>query len=205
MGLVPLDVDVSACPCWGATLQGSNAEGEQGRRALACAPLCLIRHVGWNKIPSGVSREASVRLLRALKSGDQGRVQCYSNGTFDTRGTVRTRRSRSIKRTQGPAADRAASQQGVRRTTHAQQSTRGICPHSHREESSRQQVGKDRRIAEQRDELAPSYVEYGASPPLRALGASNDHQLAGGPQPCRQELRRRRRCERGSRRTRLLL
>jgi hypothetical protein len=57
MGLAPLDVDVSACPCWGATLQGSNAEGEQGRRALACAPLCLIRHVGWNKIPSGVSRE----------------------------------------------------------------------------------------------------------------------------------------------------
>src|SRR5262249_42656089 len=62
-----------------------------------------------------------------------------------TRGTVRTRRSRSIKRTQGPAANRAASQQGVRRTTHAQQSTRGICPHSHREESSRQQVDKDRR------------------------------------------------------------
>jgi hypothetical protein len=132
--------------------------------ALASAPLCLIRHVGWNKIPSGVSREASVRLLRALKSGDQGRVQCDSHGTFDTRGTVRTRRSRSIKRTQGPAADRAASQQGVRRTTHAQQSTRGICPHSHREESSRQQVDKDRRTAEQRDELAPSYVERGLLP-----------------------------------------
>src|SRR5262249_14840615 len=96
----------------------------------------------------------SVRLLRALKSGHQGRVQCDSHGTFDTRRTVRTRRSRSIKRTQGPAADRAASQQGVCRTTHAQQSTRGICPYSHREESSRQQVDKDRRTAEQRDELA---------------------------------------------------
>jgi hypothetical protein len=93
----------------------------RGRSALASALLCLIRHVGWNKIPSGVSREASVRLLRSLKSGDQGHVQCDSHGTFDTRGTVRTRRSRSIKRTQGPAADRAASQQGVRRTTHAQQ------------------------------------------------------------------------------------
>jgi hypothetical protein len=28
--------------------------------------------------------------------------------------------------------------------------------------------------AEERDELAPSYVEHGASPPLRAGGASND-------------------------------
>jgi hypothetical protein len=37
------------------------------------------------------------------------------------------------------------------------------------------------RAAEQRDEIAPSYVEHRASPPLRALGASNDHQLAGGP------------------------
>jgi hypothetical protein len=37
------------------------------------------------------------------------------------------------------------------------------------------------RAAEQRDELAPSYVEHGASPPLRALGASNDHQPADGP------------------------
>jgi hypothetical protein len=117
-----------------------------------------------NKIPSSVSREASVRLLRALKTGDQGRVQCDSHGTFDTRGTVRTRRSRSIKPTQGPAADRAASH------------------HSHREESSRRQVDKDRRTAEQRDELAPSYVEHGASPPIRALGTSNDHQPADGPQ-----------------------
>src|SRR5262245_28617592 len=50
--------------------------GKQLRlRGLAiAAPLCLIWHVGWNKIPSGVSREASVRLLRALKSRDQGRV-----------------------------------------------------------------------------------------------------------------------------------
>ena len=94
------------------------------------------------------SAEKRVRLFRALESGDQGRVQCDSHGTFDTRGTVRTRRSRSIKRIQGPAADRAASQQGLRRTTNAQQSTRGICPHSHREESSRQQVDKDRRTAE---------------------------------------------------------
>src|SRR6266508_1657155 len=62
---------------------------------------------------------------------------------FDTRGTVRTRRSRSIKPAQGPAADRAAGQQGICRTTRAQQSTRGICPHSHWEESSRQQVDKD--------------------------------------------------------------
>src|SRR6266446_2733508 len=98
--------------------------------------------------------EKRVRLLLALESGDQGRVQCDSHGTFDTRGTVRTRRSRSTKRIQGPAADRAARQQGVRRTTHAQQSTRGICPHSYREESSRQQVDKDRRTAERRDELA---------------------------------------------------
>src|SRR5262249_24106974 len=82
--------------------------------------------VGWNKIPRGVSREVSVRLLPALKPGDQGRVQCDSHGTFDTRGPVRTRRSRSIKRTQGPAADRTVSQQGIRRTTHAQQSTRRI-------------------------------------------------------------------------------
>src|SRR5262249_12402443 len=59
---------------------------------------------------------------------------------------------------------------------------------SHREESSRQQVDKDRRTAEQRDELAPSFVEHGASPPLRALGAGNDHQPANGPQPCRQEI-----------------
>src|SRR5215468_3627168 len=43
------------------------------------------------------------------------------------------------------------------------------------------------RTAEQRDELAP-YVEHGASPPLRAFGASNDHQPANGPQPCRQEI-----------------
>src|SRR5262249_12877844 len=35
-----------------------------------------------------------------------------TEGMPDTRRTVRTRRSRSIKRTQGPAADRAASQQG---------------------------------------------------------------------------------------------
>jgi hypothetical protein len=76
----------------------------------------------------------------ALKSGGLGRVQCDSHGTFDTRGTVRARGSRSIKPAQGPAADRAAGQQGVCRTTHAQQSTRGICPHSHWEESSRQQV-----------------------------------------------------------------
>src|SRR5262245_24066172 len=144
-----------------------------------------------NKIPSGVSREASVRLLPALKPGDQGRVQCDSHGTFDTRGPVRTRRSRSIKRTQGPAADRTVSQQGVRRTTHAQQSTRGICPHSHREESSRQQVDKDRRTAEQREELAP-YVEHGASPPLRAFGASNDLTSKAAVRT-------------GSRRTRLLL
>src|SRR5262249_45643246 len=125
----------------------------------------------------------SVRPLRALRSGDQGRVQCDSHGTFDTRRTVRTRRSRSIKRTQGPAADRAASQQGGCRTKHAQQSTKGKSPDSHREESSRQQVDKDRCTAEQRDELAPSYVEHGASPPLRALGASNDHQPATAPSP----------------------
>src|SRR5262249_40123410 len=49
-------------------------------------------------------------------------------------------------------------------------------------------VDKDRRTAEQRDELAPSYVEHGASPPLRALGAGNDYQPANGPQPCRQEI-----------------
>src|SRR5262245_53420052 len=104
------------------------------------AKSCLIRHVGWKKLPSGVSREASARLLRALKSGGQGRVQCDSHGTFDTRGTVRTRRSRSIKRAQGPAADRAAGQQGIHRTTQAQKSTRGICPHSDWEESSRQQL-----------------------------------------------------------------
>src|SRR5262249_36260535 len=138
-------------------------------RGLAIsAPLCLIRHVGWNKIPSGVSREASVRLLRALKSGDQGRVQCYSHGTFDTRGTVRTRRSWSSALIHGPPALRAASQQGARRTTHAKQSTRAKCHQTHREESSRQQEENDRRTAEQRDELAPSYVEHGASPPLRA-------------------------------------
>ena len=35
----------------------------------------------------------------------------------------------------------------------------------HTLKSSRQQVDKDRRTAEQRDELAPSYVERGASPP----------------------------------------
>ena len=39
----------------------------RGRSALASAPICLIRHVGWNKLSRGVSREASVRLLRALK------------------------------------------------------------------------------------------------------------------------------------------
>jgi hypothetical protein len=59
--------------------------------------------------------------------------------------------SRSIKPAQGPAADRAAGQQGIRRTTHAQRSTKGICPHSHWEESSRQQVDKDRCTAEQRE------------------------------------------------------
>ena len=58
----------------------------------------------------------------------------------------------------------------------------------HTLKSSRQQVDKDRRTAEQRDELAPSYVEHGASPPLRALGAGNDYQPANGPQPCRQEI-----------------
>jgi hypothetical protein len=36
------------------------------------------------------------------------------------------------------------------------------------------------RAAEQGDELAPSYVEHGASSPLRAGGASNDHQPAEG-------------------------
>src|SRR5215831_375395 len=41
----------------------------RGAGATSVAPLCLIRHVGWNKIPSGVSREASVRLLPALKPG----------------------------------------------------------------------------------------------------------------------------------------
>jgi len=117
-----------------------------------------------------------------LKSGDQGRVQCDSHGTFDTLGTVRTRRSRSITRTQGPAADRAASQQGVRRTTHAQRSTRGICPHSHRKESSRQQVDKDRRTAEQRDELAPSYVEpcLTRSLPRSRLRVSSEGRQSGG-------------------------
>jgi hypothetical protein len=39
----------------------------RGRNALASAPICLIRHVGWNKLSPGVSREASARLLRALK------------------------------------------------------------------------------------------------------------------------------------------
>src|SRR5262249_34543848 len=42
----------------------------------------------------------------------------------------------------------------------------------------------------QRDELAPSFVEHGASPPLPALGAGNDHQPANGPQPCRQEKKK---------------
>src|SRR5215471_5659119 len=67
------------------------------RELLPARPFCLIRHVGWNKIPSGVSREASVRLLPALKSGDQGRVQCDSHGTFDTGGTVRTRQLSGLR------------------------------------------------------------------------------------------------------------
>src|SRR5206468_3510281 len=93
---------------------------------------------------SGREAEKRARPTSSTRSrGGQGRVQCDSYGTFDTRGTVRTRRSRSIKPAQRPAADRAAGQQGIRRTTHAQQSTRGICPHSHWEESSRQQVDKD--------------------------------------------------------------
>src|SRR6059058_559216 len=33
----------------------------RGRSALASAPICLIRHVGWNKLSRGVSREASVK------------------------------------------------------------------------------------------------------------------------------------------------
>src|SRR5258708_37372972 len=87
--------------------------------------------------------EKRVRLLLALESGDQGRVQCDSHGTFDARGTVRTRRSRSIKQAQGSAADRAAGQERIRRTTHPQPSTKGKSPHSHWEERSRQQVDKD--------------------------------------------------------------
>jgi hypothetical protein len=103
------------------TVQRSDRSG--GAVLLPPRPFNLIWHVGWNKIPSGVSREASVRLLRALKSGYQGCVQCDSHGTFGTRGTVRTRRSGSIKRTQGPAADRAASHKGFveRHTLNSQQ------------------------------------------------------------------------------------
>src|SRR5262249_54643770 len=43
----------------------------------------------------------------------------------------------------------------VERHTLAQQSTRGICPHSHREESSRQQVDKDPPTADERADTAP--------------------------------------------------
>src|SRR5947208_16762626 len=43
-----------------------------------------------------------------------------------------------------------------------------------------------------------SMSSTGLLPQFGALGASNDHQPGDGPQPCRQELRRRRRCERGS-------
>jgi hypothetical protein len=46
-------------------------------------------------MPSQPASPVSVVPLRnfeALKSGNQGRVQCDSHGTFDTRGTVRTRR-----------------------------------------------------------------------------------------------------------------
>jgi hypothetical protein len=45
-------------------------------------------------------------------------------------------------------------------------------------ESKLTEASRRRRAAEQSDELAPSYVEHGASPPLRGLGASNDHQPA---------------------------
>src|SRR5258707_15888628 len=38
--------------------------------------------------------------------------------------------------------ERLGRQQRVRRTAHAQQATRGKCPHSYREERSRQQVDK---------------------------------------------------------------
>jgi hypothetical protein len=38
-----------------------------------------------------------------------------------------------------------------------------------------------RRTTEDRDELAPSYVEHGASSPLWTGGTSNDHQSAHGP------------------------
>ncbi len=37
------------------------------------------------------------------------------------------------------------------------------------------------RAAEQRDEFAASYVEHGASPPLWARGAGDDHKPADGP------------------------
>jgi hypothetical protein len=44
--------------------------------------------------------------------------------------------------------------------------------------SARGERPRRSRATEERDELAPSYVEHGASPPLRALDASNDHQPA---------------------------
>jgi hypothetical protein len=48
-----------------------------------------------------VTEGSSERPVRELR-GRQGRVQCDSHGTFDTRGTVRTRRSQSIRKDRRP-------------------------------------------------------------------------------------------------------
>jgi len=64
----------------------------------------------------------------------------------------------------------------VRRTTHAQQSTRGICPHSHREESSRQQVNKDHRTADRgvRDSITRWRGSVSGFAALRDFARAND-------------------------------
>src|SRR5215475_5714936 len=56
------------------SLQSQNSAGFP-QSALASAPLCLIRHVGWNKIPSGVSREATT------SSGQERGIKAVFNVT----------------------------------------------------------------------------------------------------------------------------
>jgi hypothetical protein len=83
LSVTVLGSTAAAWPLAARTNQPAMVRGgiQNGLISLASVPPLLDPAcVGWNKIPSGVSREASVRLFRVLRNGNQDCVQCDSHG-----------------------------------------------------------------------------------------------------------------------------